>query len=234
MNQRSKRYREGEKLVDRTKKYSLKEAFQVIKTLPAAKFDESVAMNFQLGLKADQSDQSVRGTASLPNGSGKTLKVLCFAQGEAQRAAQDAGADFVGAEDLVQKVESGWLEFDAVVATPDMMRTISRLGKVLGPRGMMPTPKTGTVTPDVSKAIKEIKAGRVEFKSDKTGGVHVLIGKRSFAEEALLENARVIVKSVVDAKPAAVKGDYIKSVSIACSQSQGLRLQSNPTGVLEG
>lgn len=234
MNKRSKRYQVSEKLVDRTKKYSLKEAVQVLKKFSPAKFDESVSMNFQLGLKADQSDQSVRGVATLPHGSGKKIKVLCFAQGEAQRAAQDAGADYVGAEELVSKVESGWLGFDAVVATPDMMRTISRLGKVLGPRGLMPTPKVGTVTPDVAKAIKEIKGGRVEFKSDKTGGLHVLIGKRSFSEEALLENAKIVVKSVVDAKPAAVKGDYIKSVSIAISQNPGMRLQSSAISVVEG
>lgn len=234
MNKRSKRYQVSEKAVDRTKKYSLKEAIGVIKNFSPAKFDESVSINFQLGLKADQSDQSIRGTATLPHGSGKKLCVLCFAQGEAQRAAQDAGADFIGAEDMVQKVESGWLDFDAVVATPDMMRTISRLGKVLGPRGLMPTPKTGTVTPDVAKAIKEIKAGRVEFKSDKTGGVHVLLGKRSFPEGALFENAKVVVKSIIDAKPSAVKGDYIKGVSISLSQNPGLRIQSSALSVAEG
>lgn len=233
MKTRSKRYRACIKEYDTLNNYPLMDAVKVVKKFQSAKFDESVELNFQLGIRPEQSDEMVRGTASLPHGTGKKIRVLCFAQGEPAKAAEQAGADYVGADDYVQKVESGWMDFDAIVATPDMMRTISRLGKVLGPRGLMPTPKTGTVTMDVAKAIKEIKAGRVEFKSDKTGGLHVSCGKKSFEEDAIFENAKVVIKAVLDAKPAAAKGDYIKSLSISTSQGPGVRVKSTATNVIE-
>ena len=231
MSKRSKRYEQSTKLVDVAKAYTLSEAVKIVKEFQSAKFDESVAINFQLGIRPDQPTEAVRGTAALPHGSGKKIRVLCFAKGEAQRAAEQAGADYVGAEDYVKKVEGGWLDFDAVVAHPDMMREISKLGKILGPRGLMPTPKTGTVTADVDKAIKEIKAGRVEFKSDKTSGVHVLCGKRSFSEQALLENVKSVIKAVLDAKPQASKGDYLKRVSISASQNPGITLRATSMSV---
>src|SRR3990167_2176771 len=212
MKTRSKRYRELIKSFDPVKSYKLPEAVKVLKTFKAAKFDESVTLNFQLGIRPDQPNELVRGTAVLPHGTGKTVRVLCFVKGEGQRAAKDAGAEYIGAEEFIKKVESGWLDFDAVVAHPDMMREISKLGKILGPRGLMPSPKAGTVAVDVKKAVKEIKAGRVEFKNDRTGGIHVLCGKRSFPEEALFENAKTLVKAVLDAKPQTAKGDYLRSV----------------------
>ena len=233
MRPRSKRYEACVKLFDATKRYSLVEAVRLLKQFSPAKFDESVELNFQLGIKPDQSDQMVRGTATLPHGSGKKIRVLCFVKGEAQKAAEQAGADFVGADEYVKKIEGGWLDFDAVVAHPDMMREISKLGKVLGPRGLMPTPKTGTVAVDVAKAIKEIKTGRVEFKTDKTAGVHVGVGKRSFSEEAILANAKIVIKSLMDAKPAAAKGDYLKRAVISLTQSPGIKLRSTASGVLE-
>lgn len=233
MKPRSKRYEECAKLFDNSKQYSLTEAVKVIKQFKPAKFDESVEINFQLGIKPDQSDQNVRGAVSLPGGTGKKIRVLCFVKGEAQKAAEQAGAEYVGAEEFVKKVEGGWFDFDAVVAHPDMMREISKLGKVLGPRGLMPTPKTGTVTTDVAKAIKEIKMGRVDFKNDKTGGLHVMIGKSSFSEETLVTNAKVAVKAIVDAKPQSSKGDYIKRAYISLTQSPSLRLKSSSMGIQE-
>ena len=233
MNKHSKRYRECLKAFDPTKSYSLSEAVKVLKRFAPAKLDESIELNFQLGIRPDQANESVRGTAALPHGSGKKVRVLCFAKGEAQRAAEEAGADYVGAEEFVKKIEGGWLDFDAVVAQPDMMREISKLGKILGPRGLMPTPKTGTVTPDVGKAVKEIKGGRVEFKSDKTSGLHVICGKRSFSEDALLDNAKAVIKAVSEAKPSSAKGDYLKHLSISSTQSPGIKLRVTATSVLE-
>jgi large subunit ribosomal protein L1 len=233
MKHRSKRYKEVLKMYDPTKSYVLPEAVKIVKRFAPAKYDETVGLNFQLGIKPDQANEMVRGTAVLPHGSGKKIRVLCFAKGEAARLAEQAGADFAGAEEYVKKIEGGWLDFDAVVAHPDMMREISKLGKVLGPRGLMPTPKTGTVTPEVGKAIKEIKAGRVEFKSDKTGGLHVICGKKSFSEEALVQNAASIIKAVSQAKPAAAKGDYLKRVFLSASHSPGVKLQAAQVGAEE-
>ncbi len=233
MKQRSKRYKESLKLFDSTKSYTLTDAVKLIKKFVSSKVDETVDLNFQLGVKPDQPNESVRGSAALPHGSGKKVRVLCFAKGEAHRAAEEAGADYVGAEDYIKKIEGGWLDFDAVVAHPDLMRDISKLGKVLGPRGLMPTPKTGTVTPDVKKAIKEIKAGKVEFKTDKTAGLHVLCGKKSFSEQALLENAKTVIKAVVEAKPAAAKGDYLRSVTISSSHNPGIKLRATTMSVAE-
>ena len=233
MKIRSKRYKECLKAFDSTKSYSLPEAVKILKSFSPAKCDESVDINFQLGIRPDQPNEAVRGATGLPNGSGKKVRVLCFAKGEAQRAAEQAGADYVGAEEYVKKIEGGWLDFDAVVAHPDLMREISKLGKVLGPRGLMPTPKTGTVTPDVAKAVKEIKGGRVEFKSDKTGGLHVLCGKKSFTEEALINNAKTIIKAISVAKPPAAKGDYLKRITISASQSPGIKLRATSVSVAE-
>ena len=233
MKTRSKRYRESAKSFNPVKIYKLPEAVKVLKAFKPVKFDESVTLNFQLGIRPDQPNELVRGTAVLPHGTGKTVRVLCFVKGEGQRAAKDAGAEYIGAEEFIKKVESGWLEFDAVVAHPDMMREIRKLGKILGPRGLMPTPKTGTVTPDVGKAVKEIKGGRVEFKSDKTAGLHVLCGKRSFSEEDLVANIEAVLKAVARAKPQAAKGDYMRSVRLSSSQSPGLKLQLAGASVLE-
>lgn len=233
MKKRSKRYKESQKLFDSTKSYTLSEAVKLLKKFTPVKFDETIDLNFQLGVRPDQPNEAVRGSAALPHGSGKKVRVLCFAKGDAHRAAEEAGADYVGAEDYVKKIEGGWLDFDAVVAHPDLMRDISKLGKVLGPRGLMPTPKTGTVTPDVKKAIKEIKAGKVEFKTDKTGGLHVLCGKKSFTEQAIFENAKTVIRAVIEAKPSAAKGDYLKSVIIASSHNPGIKLRATTMSVAE-
>ncbi len=221
---RSKRYRQREKLVDREKRYALADAVKAIKKIETSKCDETISINFQLGIKTESGNETVRGTVSLPHGSGKSVRVICFCKGEGAREAKDAGADQVGAEDLVQKIQEGWMDFDAVVAHPDMMREVSKLGRVLGPKGLMPTPKTGTVTPTVGKAVKELKAGRIEFKSDKTGGLHAVCGKLSFSENALLENARSVIRAVQDSKPPVSKGDYLKSATNAASHGPGFRL----------
>lgn len=221
---KSKRQQKRSSLVEVGKIYSLGEAVKIIKQVSDNKYDETVSLSFQLGIKADSGDENVRGTVSLPHGSGKSVRVLCFCKGEAMRQAQDAGADFVGGEELVAKVLGGWFEFDAVVAHPDMMREVSKLGRVLGPKGLMPTPKTGGVTPQVATAVKELKAGRVEFKSDKTGGLHAICGKISFTEQNILENVKSVVKAVRDAKPAASRGEYVRSVTVAPTQGPGLRL----------
>ncbi|MBU3758395.1 MAG: 50S ribosomal protein L1 [Candidatus Omnitrophica bacterium] len=220
----SKRYKARLSEVQREKLYTLDEAVQSLKKIKNAKYDETVALNIQLGIKPDQSDQMVRGTVSLPNGSGKDIRVICFCKGEEAKAAQSAGANLVGGEELVQKVQEGWFEFDAVVAHPDMMREVSKLGRVLGPRGLMPTPKTGTVTPDVGRAVRELKAGRVEFKNDKTAGLHVICGKLSFSESALKENIQAAIKAIRDAKPASSRGDYLRKISVAPTQGPGIAL----------
>ncbi len=223
---RSKRYREREKtsthLQDQS--YSLEDAVKAMKKIQNAKYDETVALDFQLGIRPEQNDEAVRGTVSLPHGSGKKIRVICFCKGEPARQAETAGADVVGAEELVQKIQGGWFDFDAVVSHPDMMREVSKLGKVLGPKGLMPSPKAGTVSPDVARAVKELKAGRIEFKNDKTGGLHAICGKLSFKENALIENAKTVIRAVRDAKPAASKGEYLRRVTIAPSQGPGFRL----------
>jgi len=222
----SKRYQKRASLVEEGKLYSLVEALKILKKVEMGKADETVSLNFQLGVRAEQGDENVRGTVSLPHGSGKSVKVLCFAKGESAREAETAGADFVGAEELVEKVKNGFLDFDVVVAHPDMMREVSKLGRVLGPKGLMPTPKTGTVTPQVAKAVKEVKGGRIEFKSDKTAGLHAVCGKLSFTEAALLENARSVIKAVRDSKPGTSKGEYLRSVNIATTHGPGLKLNT--------
>ncbi len=221
---RSKRFKKREALVDREKRYALNDAVKILKKIDNTKFDETVVLNFQLGIKTDSGTENVRGAVSLPHGSGKKVRVIAFAKGDGAREAKENGADEVGAEELVAKIQGGWMDFDAVVAHPDMMREVSKLGRVLGPKGLMPTPKTGTVTPQVGKAVKELKAGRIEFKSDKTGGLHAVCGKLSFNETALIENARIVVKAVQDAKPQTSKGDYLKSATLTTTQGPGIRL----------
>jgi len=204
--------------------YPLRDALQLAKDASFVKFDETVEIAMRLGVDPKHADQMVRGTVVLPHGLGKTSRVLVFASGEKMKEAEEAGADFVGGEDLGKKIEGGWLEFDAVVATPDMMRVVGRLGKVLGPRGLMPNPKAGTVTLDVAKAVQEIKAGKVEFRVDKTGIIHAPLGKLSFGTEKLTENAEALIGAVVKAKPAAAKGKYVKGMSLSSTMGPGIKL----------
>ena len=220
---RGKRYQEAAKLVDASKVYEAKEALDVIEKMPKTKFDQTVELHVKLGVDSKHADQQVRGTVVLPNGTGKTQKVLVFAKGDKAKEAEEAGADFVGAEELVPKIEKeNWFDYDVIVATPDMMGVIGRLGKVLGPKGLMPNPKSGTVTMDVKKAIAEIKSGKVEYRLDKTNIIHLGFGKVSFGAEKLLENYTTIIEAIIKAKPAAAKGQYIKSVSISTTMGPGM------------
>jgi len=206
--------------------HSLEEAIPLVQKVKFAKFDETVEVAMRLGVDPKHADQMVRGTVVLPHGLGKTKRVLAIAGGEKQNEARDAGADLVGGEEMVEKIQGGWMDFDAVVATPDMMRAVGRLGKVLGPRGLMPNPKTGTVTFDIGKAVSEIKAGKVEFRVDKTGIVHAPIGKTSFATEKLLANAHALVESVMKAKPAAAKGKFLKSITVSSTMGPGVKIET--------
>lgn len=224
MIKKSKRYNERKTVAEVGKQYSVADAVQAIKKITQKKYDETISLSFQLGIRTDAGTENVRGTVSLPHGSGKSVKVICFCKGESVKDAEAAGADYVGAEELVAKVLGGWFDFDVVVAHPDMMREVSKLGRVLGPRGMMPTPKTGTVSANIGKTVQELKAGRIEFKSDKTGGVHAVCGKISFNEKDLVENVNSIIRAVRDAKPVTSKGDYLKSVTISPTQGPGFRL----------
>jgi large subunit ribosomal protein L1 len=208
------------------RQYSIEEAVPLLQKVKYAKFDETVEMALRLGVDPKHADQMVRGTVVLPHGLGKSKKVLVIAGADKQKEASDAGADHVGGEELVEKITGGWMDFDAVVATPDMMRAVGRLGKVLGPRGLMPNPKTGTVTPDVRKAVQEIKAGKVEFRVDKTGIIHAPVGKTSFATQKLVDNAHALVESIVKAKPAAAKGKYLKSVTLSSTMSPGIAIDT--------
>lgn len=212
---------------DRAKEYSLEEALKLIKELSYARFDETVEMAFNLGVDPKKTDQVVRGSVSLPHGTGKKVRVLVFAKGEKEKEAIEAGADYVGAEDLFEKIQKGWLDFDKAVATPDIMGLVGKLGKILGPRGLMPNPKIGTVTFDVAKAIKEIKAGKVEYKTDKAGVVHVPIGKVSFDIDRLLDNARTVVDSISKAKPSTSKGKYMKKIVISSTMGPGIKVDLN-------
>ena len=206
--------------------YSLEEAVPLLQKVKFAKFDETVEMALRLGVDPKHADQMVRGTVVLPHGLGKSKSVLVIAGADKQKEATEAGADFVAGEEVVEKITGGWMDFDAVVATPDMMRAVGRLGKVLGPRGLMPNPKTGTVTADVRKAVQEIKAGKVEFRVDKTGIIHAPVGKMSFASETLVENAHALVDSVVKAKPSAAKGKYLKSVTLSSTMGPGIAIDT--------
>ncbi len=219
----SKRYAESVKLVDKTKEYDIKEALDIIEKMPKAKFDETVELHVKLGVDSKHADQQVRGTVVLPNGTGKTQKVLVFAKGPKAEEAQKAGADYVGAEELIPKIQNeNWFDYDVVVATPDMMGVVGRLGKVLGPKGLMPNPKSGTVTMDVTKAINEIKSGKVEYRLDKTNIIHLGFGKVSFGADKLAENYETIMNAIIKAKPAAAKGQYIRSVAIAKTMGPSL------------
>ena len=218
-----KRYQESAKLVDSTKVYEAAEALEIIEKMPKTKFDQTVELHVKLGVDSKHADQQVRGTVVLPHGTGKTQKVLVFAKGDKAKEAEEAGADFVGAEELVPKIEKeNWFDYDVIVATPDMMGVIGRLGKVLGPKGLMPNPKSGTVTMDVKKAIAEIKSGKVEYRLDKTNIIHLGFGKVSFGAKKLLENYTTIIDAIIKAKPAAAKGQYIKSVSMSTTMGPGL------------
>ena len=220
-----KRYAESAKLVDKTKLYSAKEALELIEKMPKAKFDETVELHVKLGVDSKHADQQVRGTTVLPNGTGKTQRVLVFAKGDKAKEAEAAGADFVGAEELVPKIQNeNWFDYDVIVATPDMMGVIGRLGKILGPKGLMPNPKSGTVTMDVTKAINEIKSGKVEYRLDKTNIIHLGFRKVSFGSEKLAENYETVMDAIIKAKPAAAKGQYVKSVAIATSMGPSIYL----------
>ena len=216
-----------EKIGDAT--YAPYEAFVLLKEIATAKFDESVEAHFRLGIDTRKADQQLRGTVSLPNGSGKVVRVAVFAEGDAARAAQEAGADIVGSDNLIADIQAGIIEFDAAVATPDQMGKVGRLGKILGPRGLMPNPKLGTVTPDVAKAIKELKGGRVEYRADRYGIAHVIIGKLSFTPEQLAQNYGTVYDEVLRMKPAAAKGRYVKSIAIASTMSPGIKIDSSVT-----
>ena len=225
MAKHGKKYRAAAGKVEQ-RPYQLDEAFGLLKQIAFAKFNETVELSMLLGVDPKHADQMVRGTTLLPHGTGQTKRVLVIAQGEKQKEAQDAGADFVGGDDMVEKIQGGWVDFDAVIATPDMMRSVGKLGKVLGPRGLMPNPKTGTVTFDVAKAIQEIKAGKVEFRVDKTSIVHVPVGKISFSADQLKDNASAIINAVRKAKPPAAKGRYVRSIYVSSTMSPSLQIDS--------
>ena len=222
---KGKRYLECEKLIDKSKNYDAKEALELLCKMPKPKFDETVELHVKLGVDGKQADQQVRGTVVLPNGTGKTQRVLVFAKGDKAKEAEAAGADFVGAEELVPKIQNeNWFEYDVIVATPDMMGVIGRLGKILGPKGLMPNPKSGTVTMDVTKAINEIKSGKVEYRLDKTNIIHLGFGKVSFGAEKLLENYETVMEAIQKAKPAAAKGQYVRSIAVTTSMGPSIYL----------
>ena len=229
---RSKRYQELAKTYDKHELVDVATAVKQLKSFDNAKFDETVEMHFRLGVDGRHADQQVRGAMVLPHGTGKTKKVLVFAKGPKAEEAQAAGADFVGAEDMADKIRNeNWFEFDAVVATPDMMGVVGRLGKILGPKGLMPNPNSGTVTMDLTKALEDIKAGKVEYRLDKANIIHCIIGKKSFTEEQLVENANALIQAIAKAKPAAAKGQYFKSISMAATMSPGVKI--NPATVIQ-
>src|SRR5436190_2148153 len=225
---RSKRYRASAEQVNRKKSYSLNEAVATLKKFQPTKFDQTITVSFRLGVDPKQSDQMVRGTCPLPHGSGKQVRVLVFAEGAAAKAAKDAGAEYVGFKELIQKVQDGFQDFDVAVATPAAMAEVRKLGKVLGPRGLMPNPKTGTVTEDTAKAVQEVKAGRVEFKLDKNGNVAVPVGKFSFEDKALVENGNAVIEAVVRARPATAKGRYIEGMTLGATMSPGVHVDPAP------
>jgi len=225
---RGKKYLEAAKLVDRTIQYDVAEGVSLVKKAAVAKFDETIEAHIRLGVDGRHADQQVRGAVILPHGTGKTVRVLVFAKGDKAAEAEAAGADYVGADELIPKIQNeNWFEFDVVVATPDMMGVVGRLGRVLGPKGLMPNPKAGTVTMDVAKAIADIKAGKIEYRLDKTNIIHVPIGKASFTEEQLMDNLNTLVSAIIKAKPAAAKGQYLRSVTIASTMGPGIKLNTS-------
>ena len=224
MGKPGKKYIEALKKVDRAKRYDLEDGVKLLMDTAHAKFDEGVDVAVRLGVDPKKPDQMVRGTAVLPHGTGKKVKVLVFAKGQKEKEAQDAGADYVGAEDLIGKISQGWLDFDKAIATPDMMGAVSKLGKILGPRGLMPNPKVGTVTFDLAKAVKEIKAGKVEFKVEKAGIVHIPVGKVSFGFDKLLENARTVLEVIIRVKPPTSKGIYVRSIALSTTMGPGIKI----------
>jgi large subunit ribosomal protein L1 len=227
MAKRGKKYLEAVKLVDRTKAYSVSEAVDLVKKTSVTKFDGTVEAAFRLGVDPKKADQQIRGAVVLPNGTGKTQRVLVFAKGEKAKEAEAAGADYVGDADYINKINQGWFEFDVIVATPDMMGEVGKLGRVLGPKGLMPNPKTGTVTFDVTKAVNEIKAGKVEYRVDKAGIIHVPVGKVSFDDQKLVENFTTIYETLLKVKPAAAKGTYMKNVALSSTMGPGVRVDSS-------
>ncbi|WP_347321530.1 50S ribosomal protein L1 [Rossellomorea sp. RS05] len=231
MAKKGKKFLETQKLVDRTTAYSVEEAIELVKKTNFAKFDATVEVAFRLGVDTRKNDQQIRGAVVLPHGTGKTQKVLVFAKGEKAKEAEAAGADFVGDADLINKINQGWFEFDVIVATPDMMGEVGKLGRVLGPKGLMPNPKTGTVTFDVEKAVNEIKAGKVEYRADKAGNVHVPVGKVSFDNEKLVENFATMYDTMLKAKPAAAKGTYVKNVSVTSTMGPGVKVDPSTFAV---
>jgi len=225
-----KKYQAAAKSIDREKRYSLEEAVKIVAANKVAKFDETVEMAIRLNVDPRQADQNVRGTVVLPNGTGRTARVLVLTKGEKEREARDAGADFVGGEELIKKIqEENWLDFDRVIATPDVMAMVGRIGKILGPRGLMPNPKVGTVTFDVAKAVAEVKAGKVDFRVDKAGVIHAPVGKMSFGEEKLLQNAHSLMTAIWRAKPSSAKGNYVKSAALSSTMGPGVRIDTIAT-----
>ena len=227
---RGKKYRESAAAIDRAKLYDTDEAMALICSTAKAKFDETIEVHVRLGVDSRHADQQVRGAVVLPNGTGKKVRTLVFARGDKATAAQEAGSDYVGADDLVAKIQGGWFDFDVVIATPDMMGVIGRLGKVLGPKGLMPNPKAGTVTPDVARAVNEAKAGKIEYRLDKTNIIHCPIGKASFGAEKLNENFTALLGAIIKAKPAAAKGQYIKSCVVATTMGPGIKINYSKLG----
>jgi large subunit ribosomal protein L1 len=224
MSANGKSYKNSLAKVDRSKRYLLEDGLSLARETARAKFDETVEMALRLGVDPRQADQNVRGTVSLPHGMGKTVRILAFAKGEKEKEAQEAGADFVGSDELIKKISEGWLDFDKTVATPDMMAAVGRIGKILGPRGLMPNPKTGTVTLEIGKAVKEIKAGKLEYRVDKAGIVHIPVGKTSFATDKLIDNAMAVLQSILRAKPASAKGNYVRGVTVSTTMGPGIKL----------
>lgn len=224
----SKRYEQAATLVDRKKTYALSDALTLLKEMPKVKFDETVELSVSLGIDPAKTDQAVRGTVRLPHGTGKARRVLVFCKGERELAAKEAGAEYVGSADLISKIEAGWLDFDVAIASPDLMRDVSKLGRILGPRGLMPSPKVGTVTEDVAKAVAEVKQGKVEFKMDKLANLHVVIGKLSFAVEQLVANASAALEAIIRARPSSVKGQFIHRVALSSTMSPGILVDIHP------
>lgn len=223
---RSKRYRAAAEKIDKDKLYSLREAVDLFKQIATAKFNESMELHVRLGVDPRHADQQIRSTVGLPHGTGVTKKVLVLAAGEKIKEAEEAGADVVGGEELVQQIAGGWMDFDAVIATPDMMKSVGRLGKVLGPRGLMPSAKTGTVTFEIANAVKEVKAGRVEFRVDKAGITHNAVGKREFSSDQLFENSKALLQAIYKMRPASVKGTYVKSIAVTSTMGPGIRVDT--------